>query len=95
VSRIDWDFFEKSIRGEVEAAARKTNEQLDTEISSLTRLTEEEVERLFPTRADKAKLARLMGIVRGAENRNRKARRLVDEAEDLAGTVIRLLEALV
>ncbi len=95
MSRIDWDRFERTIRGEVDAAARQTNEELAERISSLVRLTDEEVQRLFPTKADKAELARLLRIVRGAESRNRKAKILADEIEDLGLAVIKLLERVV
>ena len=92
MSRIDWDRFERTIRGEVETAARQTNEELAQRISTLVRMTDEDIQRLFPTKADKARLARLLRIVRSAESRNRKAKALADEVEDLGLTVIKLLE---
>ncbi|MDE2663353.1 MAG: hypothetical protein OXI39_10180 [Gemmatimonadota bacterium] len=69
-------------------AAQETDRQLAGDISSLTTMTDREIEELFPTHDDKQRLAELMEIVNGAGSRNRKINRIVDNIEDLAGTVL-------
>ena len=69
-------------------AAEETDRQLAGDISSLTTMTDREINELFPTHDDKRRLAELMKIVKGAGSRNRKINRIVDNIEDLAGTVL-------
>jgi len=69
-------------------AAEETDRQLAGDISSLTTMTDREIEELFPTHDDKQRLAELMEIVNGAGSRNEKITRIVDNIEDLAGTVL-------
>ncbi|MCY3700982.1 MAG: hypothetical protein OXH46_15290 [Gemmatimonadetes bacterium] len=69
-------------------AAQETDRQLAGDISSLTTMTDREIEELFPTHDDKQRLAELMEIVNGAGSRNEKITRIVDNIEDLAGTVL-------
>ncbi|MCY3599274.1 MAG: hypothetical protein OXN85_04790 [Gemmatimonadetes bacterium] len=69
-------------------AAEETDRQLAGDISSLTTMTDREIEELFPTHDDKQRLAELMEIVNGAGSRNEKVTRIVDNIEDLAGTVL-------
>ena len=69
-------------------AAEETDRQLAGDISSLTTMTDREIEELFPTHDDKQRLAELMKIVNGAGSRNEKITRIVDNIEDLAGTVL-------
>ncbi len=47
---IDWDAFDAAIDAEIDAAAERTNDRLASQVSSLTRMTDEEVKELFPTR---------------------------------------------
>ena len=69
-------------------AAEETDRQLAGDISSLTTMTDREIEELFPTHDDKQRLAELMEIVNGAGSRNEKITRIVDTIEDLAGAVL-------
>jgi hypothetical protein len=84
----EWDDFDAAI----ERAGRRTDDDLASRVSSLTRLTDDEVKELFPKPADVERLAALMAIVKGAESRNRRAARIVANVEDLAGTIVTLLE---
>ena len=89
---IDWDAFDASIDAEIDAAAERTNDRLASQVSSLTRMTDEEVKELFPTPADVKKLKRLMEIVKSAEEQNTKISRLVNNIEDLAGAALTLIQ---
>ena len=71
-------------------AAKQTDEILATEISSLTRMKDSEIESLFPTPSDKEKLAKLMAIVESADHENTKIKNIVDNIDDLAGVVVKL-----
>ena len=71
-------------------AAAETDRELAGEISSLTTMTDEEIEELFPAPHDKQRLAQLMEIVKSAEERNVKVSRIVANVEDLADVVLTL-----
>jgi hypothetical protein len=89
---INWDEVDAEIDQALDAAKKRTNDKLASQISSLTRLTDDEVKRLFPTPADVERLVELMKIVKAADERNRKVNRLVKNIESLGGTVVTLLE---
>ena len=80
-----------SILDEAEA---RTNAELDARISSLVRLTDAELTGLFPNKADKKKLAELMAVVRSSAALNTKRRRLIQNIDRLAGTVVKLVGKL-
>lgn len=71
--------------------AIKTDRELASQISSLTRMTDEEVQELFPNPADVKKLAALMKIVKSAEEKNKKINNISANAEQFAGVIITLL----
>ena len=71
-------------------AAKNTDESLTVEISSLTTMSDSEIEELFPTPSDKERLAKLMSIVKSADDRNTKINKIVNNIKDLADTVITL-----
>lgn len=75
-------------------AANTTNEEYASEISSLTRLKDSEINRLFPTRADKDGLLELLSIVNSVTNENEKIVKLKKNIDNLAGTVIKLVKLL-
>ena len=81
------------------AAARKAQEQTDEKyknvISSLTRLTDEEIEKFFPERRDKDKLLELMDLVNQETSENEKITKLKDNAEKFGAIAFRLLKLLV
>jgi len=91
---IDWDEFERDLDGIIDKAANKTDESLATKISSITRMTDEEVIELFPNPADVKKLAKLMQIVKSGEERNNKVNKIVDNSEELAGVILSILTKL-
>lgn len=75
-------------------AAEQTNAELGGELSKLTRLTDKELERLFPEHADKERLAQLLEIVNSATSENEKALRLKKNIDGLAAVAIRLVKTL-
>ncbi len=72
-------------------AAQQTDQQLQAQISSLTRLTDAEIAELFPKAPDAKKMVELMKIVRSSQSENDKVVQLVNNSERLAGTVLKLL----
>ena len=91
---IDWDGVDAEIDQAIDEAKKRTNDRLAAQVSSLTRLTDEEVKKLFPTPADLKQLAELMQIVRSADARNRKVNQLVKNIESVAGAVVTLIDRL-
>lgn len=75
-----------------EKSAKKTDAQLATEISSLTRLTDDEINKLFPQQVDKEKLLKLLEIVKESTDENEQIRKLMGNISDLAGTAVKLLK---
>ena len=88
---IDWDKFDKEVDQAIEQAEQKTDEKLATRISSVTRLTDEEIMELFPNPADVKKLKDLMKVVKSTEDRNTKINQIVANAEEFGGIVLTLL----
>jgi hypothetical protein len=64
-------------------------------ISSITHLTNDEIEQMFPAPADVQKLFDLMKIVKSAEDRNNKINSIVSNAEQFGGVVLTLLNKFV
>jgi len=78
----------------LDAAEAETTAALNTRISSLVRLTDKELHSLFPKKADKEKLTKLMQIVRSSTSANTQRTKLVNNINELAGTVIKLVGKL-
>jgi hypothetical protein len=89
---IDWEKLGKEIDAALKRAEKRTDDKLASRVASLTRLTEEEIKELFPTPADVDKLKKLMEIVKSDEDRNRKVVLLKTNIENVAETVVKLLE---
>ena len=86
------DFSNIDIDVIADEAAQKTDDKLAGQISSLTRLTDAEIKKLFPKAGDVKKLVELMQIVKSAETRNKKITNIVENSEKFAGIVLKLLE---
>ena len=67
---VDWDQFESNLDSIIESGAQRTDDRLASKISSITRMTDDEVKELLPKPADAKKLAELMKVVNTAEERN-------------------------
>lgn len=89
---LDWDLFENDLSSAIDASEKKTDEKLSNRISSISRLTDEEVSELFPEPADLAKLTKLMRIVKSADDHNSKVNQIVDNTEEFAGIIVKLFE---
>ena len=89
---VNWDELDSEIDSAITSSAAKTDDRLAARISSITRLTDEEVKELFPDPADVKKLAELMKIVKSAEDRNKKINDIVTNAEEFGGIVLSLLQ---
>jgi len=88
---IDWDVFEDDLDVAINESAQKTDAHLATKISSITRMTDEEVTELFPNPADTKTLAKLMRIVKDTDDRNKKTANIVANSEEFAGIILTLL----
>ena len=88
---INWDEFDNEIDELIEQSANETDEQLASRISSLTKMTDEEVQELFPNPADAKKLVQLMKIVKSSEDRNTKINNIVSNAQEFSGVMLTLL----
>jgi hypothetical protein len=76
----------------LERSAEKTDKELASEISSFSRLTDNEITTLFPQRSDQEKLLKLLAIVQGATAENEKIDVLKTNIEELAGTALKLIK---
>jgi len=92
---IDWEKFDRELPSIIEDSAEKTDQRLASRISSITRMTDDEVQELFPEPADVKKLSNLMRIVKSAEERNTKINNIVSNAEEFAGVILTLLTKFV
>ena len=92
---INWDEFDNEIDEIIEQSANETDEQLASKVSSLTRMTDDEVKEFFPNPADSKKLVKLMKIVKSSEDRNIKINKIVSNSEEFSGVVLTLLTKLV
>lgn len=88
---IDWDRFQDELDGLIDEAGEKTDRKLAGKISTITRMTDDEVKKLFPDPADVKKLAELMEIVKRAGDRNDKVNKIVGNAEEFGGIILTLL----
>jgi hypothetical protein len=88
---INWEKFQSDLNQAIEEAGERTDAKLAGKISAITRLTDDEVKKLFPDPADVKRLAELMEIVKGAGERNQKINQIVKNAEEFAGIVLTLL----
>jgi hypothetical protein len=89
---VNWDELDGEIDSIIDEAAGATDQRLASRISSITRMTDDEVQELFPDPADVKKLSELMRIVKSSEDRNKKINRIVSNAEDFGGVVLSLLQ---
>jgi len=75
-------------------ARESTNRALAYEISSLTFLTEEDVERLLPRKIDKEQFGTLMAIVASGTDDNTKVAALRDNLDDVGAVLVKILKLL-
>lgn len=88
---VNWDKFDNEIDTIIAESAEETDQKLASKISSITRMTDDEVKELFPDPADVKKLTELMKVVKSSENRNNRINKIVANAEKFGGIVLTLL----
>ena len=71
--------------------AKLTNEQLAGELAKLTPLTEEQVNRLLPTKVEKQRLKQLVDIVNSSASQNQKVASLTSNFTELGTVVLKVL----
>jgi hypothetical protein len=91
---IDWDQFQNDLDDAIGRAGQRTDARVAAKASSITRLTEAEVQELFSDPADVKKLAELMEIVKRSGRRNEKINKIVANIEQFGGIVLTLLGKL-
>ncbi|MDN3378711.1 MULTISPECIES: hypothetical protein [unclassified Pseudoalteromonas] len=91
---INWEELEKNIDVAIQAGTDSTNKKLYSKISSVTRLTDEEISEMLPDEADVKKLSKLMTIIKSAENDNIKVKKLADNVQELGSIAIKLIDKL-
>ena len=75
-------------------AREHTNRSLADEISSLTVLTEAEVERLLPRKIDRERFGSLMAIVASGTDDNTKVAALRENLDEVGTVLLRVLKLL-
>lgn len=91
---IDWENFDDIVREESNNAREETNRELALEIKSLTTMSEDEINELFPQPADIEKFKELMTIVKSSEDRHIKINQIVSNSEKFSEIVLTLLEKI-
>jgi len=89
---VDWDKLGSEIDDIIRETEDSTDEKLAARISSITRMTDEEIQELFPLSGDIKKLFDLMKIVESADDRNTKIKNIVNNAEKFGGVILTLLK---
>ncbi len=89
---VNWEQFSTDLDSIIASGVKRTDEQLASRISAVTRMTEEEVRQLFPEPADAKKLADLTKIVKDATDRNTKITNIAQNAQQFAGVILTLLQ---
>ena len=89
------DFNKIDINRIAKDAAKKTDEKLASQISSLTVFNDEEIKKLFPKQGDVALFTELMQIVHSADKRNKKVEKIVENSEKFAGIVLDVFSKII
>lgn len=69
----------------------RTDDGFASEVSSLTRLTDEEIKKITPNALDKERLATLLGIVADATKSNKEKAKAIRNINGLAEIAVPLL----
>ena len=92
---FDINEFKEKFNSARQHALDKTNIELASEISSVSRLTNEEIIDLFPETTDMEKLASLIEIVNSSEEQNTKINQIVANAEKFGGIILSLVKKII
>ncbi|MFT6154922.1 MAG: hypothetical protein ACJA0E_000883 [Bermanella sp.] len=91
---INWDEFDEDLNQAITESAKATDTKLASHISSITKLTDDEINTLFPAPSDIKKLAELLKIVKSSEAQNKKVNSIINNAEKLSGVMLTLINKL-
>ncbi|WP_452226821.1 hypothetical protein [Lacinutrix cladophorae] len=72
------------------AASKKANEIFADKISSLTILTSEEIQTLFPEKADRDELEELLEIINADIEDKIKKQKLVENINKISGAILKI-----
>ena len=92
---INWEEFDESLDQAITESVDAVDTKLASHISSITRLTDDEINELFPEPADLKKLSELLKIVKSAETRNKKVNSIINNAEEFSDVIFTLVDKLV
>lgn len=76
-------------------AAQQTDQELQTEITGLTSLTQDALTKLFPQRADQEKLRDLLQAVKSATDENMQVAAFREKMESCGHIALRLVKTFV
>ena len=92
---INWEEFDESLDQAITESVDAVDTKLASHISSITRLSDDEINELFPEPADLKKLSELLKIVKSAETRNNKVNSIINNAEEFSDVIFTLVDKLV
>jgi len=92
---INWEEFDENLDQAITESVEAVDTKLASHISSITRLTDDEINELFPEPADLKKLSELLKIVKSAETRNNKVSAIMNNAEEFSDVIFTLVDKLV
>lgn len=90
-TKIDWEKFSKDVKEASKEAAVKTDAELAAEMAAITRLTQAEVQEIFPKKSDLEDFSELMEIVKSSTSRNEKVSKIIASSEKFGRVVVSLL----
>lgn len=88
---IDWEKFDKEADEAIIAAHLRTDARLASVMSSVTRMTDDEIQDLFPKPTDVQKLKELIKSVKSADEQSTKINNIIANSEKFAGIIVTLL----
>lgn len=91
---VNWEEFDEELASAIAISADRTDERLASRLSSLTRMTDEEIMELCPTPGDVKAVSELMKVVESSTTRNNKIAHIVENVEQLGGIILPLITKL-
>lgn len=84
--------FRDLLEKRAEEARQKTNKELSGDIARLSKLTEREVDRLLPTKADRVAFLKLREILLAETEEAKKQTALLENGQELGGVILRVFD---
>ena len=94
MSEIDWESFEENVNLAIAEAGADTDEILANKISSLTKMTDKQINEICPTPADKRKIAELMKIIQSNTEFNNKINSIYEKGEEFVKLAVKIATKL-